>query len=313
MELVERALAGDRRALGQLLRRVEDGTAEGRAALRLLYPRSGRAHVVGVTGPPGSGKSTLVSQLALGLRQRQQTVAIVPVDPSSPLSGGALLGDRIRMQELAGDPGVFIKSMAAREALGGLAETTADVVAVLEAAGHDVILIETVGVGQAEVDVVRTAHTTLVVLVPGLGDDIQAMKAGLLEVADIFVINKADREGADTLARQIRAMLALGEPMDRPPPILLTVATTGQGVEAVLAEIDAHWRYLVGSGQLARRAEEQARKRVLELARTALLARLSRQLGGSGLLEEQIAAVAARQLDPYTAAERLVEAVLPSP
>ncbi|GIW10980.1 MAG: methylmalonyl Co-A mutase-associated GTPase MeaB [Chloroflexi bacterium] len=313
MELVERALAGDRRALGQLLRRVEDGTAEGREALRLLYPRSGRAHVVGVTGTPGSGKSTLVSQLALGLRQRQRTVAIVPVDPSSPLSGGALLGDRIRMQELAGDPGVFIKSMAAREALGGLAETTADVVAVLDAVGHDVIMIETVGVGQAEVDVVRTAHTTLVVLVPGLGDDIQAMKAGLLEVADLFVINKADREGADTLARQIRAMLALGAPMDRPPPILLTVATTGQGVEAVLAEIDAHWRYLVESSQLVRRAQEQARRRVLELARTALLARLSRQLGGSGLLEEQVAAVAARQLDPYTAAERLVEAVLPSP
>ncbi|MCS6802811.1 MAG: methylmalonyl Co-A mutase-associated GTPase MeaB [Chloroflexota bacterium] len=312
MNLVDRALAGDRRALGQLLRRVEDGTPDGRAALRALYPRSGHAHVVGITGAPGSGKSTLVNALALAMRRQGKRVAIVPVDPSSPLSGGAVLGDRIRMQDLAGDPGVFIKSMAAREALGGLAETTGDVITILDAVGNDVIVVETVGVGQAEVDIVREAHTTIVVLVPGMGDDIQAMKAGLLEVADIFVVNKADREGADAVVRQLRTMIALGAPLDRPPPIVPTVATTGEGVDRLREEIDAHFAYLAASSRLDRLTRRQAERRVLEVTRTRLLARLSRAVGDSTLFEEVVAEVAARKLDPYSAADRLIEAILPT-
>ncbi|GIW05758.1 MAG: GTPase [Dehalococcoidia bacterium] len=312
MELVGRALAGDRRALGQVLRRVEDRTPEGRAVLRALYPQTGQAHVVGITGAPGSGKSTLVNALALGLRRRGKRVAIVPVDPSSPLSGGAVLGDRIRMQDLSGDPGVFIKSMAAREALGGLAETTGDVITVLDAVGHDVILVETVGVGQAEVDIVREAHTTIVVLVPGLGDDIQAMKAGLLEIADIFVVNKADREGADSVARQLSAMLSLGAPIDRPPPIVRTVATTGEGVDQLLDEVEAHFAYLAASSQLHRLNRRKAERRVLELVRAGLLSRISRALGGSGEFEALVDQVADRKLDPYSAADRLITELLPS-
>jgi LAO/AO transport system kinase len=313
MDLVERALAGDRRALGQLLRRVEDATPEGRAALKALYPRSGHAQVVGITGAPGSGKSTLVNALALALRRRGKRVAIVPVDPSSPLSGGAVLGDRIRMQDLAGDPGVFIKSMAAREALGGLAETTGDVITVLDAVGNEMIVVETVGVGQAEVEIVREAHTTIVVLVPGMGDDIQAMKAGLLEVADIFVVNKADRDGADAVVRQLRAMIALGAPPDRPPPIVSTIATTGEGVDRLLDEIDAHFAYLATSSQLDRLTRRQAERRVLDLVRAGLLARLRRSLGGSSVFEEVVSEVAARTLDPYSAADRLINEVLPEP
>jgi LAO/AO transport system kinase len=311
LDVVTRALSGDRRALGQVLRRVEDGTPEGRAALRALYPRTGHAHVVGITGAPGSGKSTLVNAFALGLRRREKRVAIVPIDPSSPLSGGAVLGDRIRMQDLAGDPGVFIKSMAAREALGGLAETTGDVISVLDAVGNDVILVETVGVGQAEIDIVREAHTTIVVLVPGLGDDIQAMKAGLLEIADIFVVNKADREGADAVVRQLSAMLSLGAPLDRPPPIVRTVATTGEGVERLLDEVDAHHAYLAASSQLNRLSRRQAERRVLELVRAGLLTRLSRALGGSGVFEAVVADVADRKLDPYSAADQLIAELLP--
>lgn len=310
MQMVERALAGDRRALGQVLRRVEDGTIEGRAALRLLYPRSGQAQIVGVTGAPGSGKSTLVSQIALELRRRGKTVAIVPVDPSSPLSGGAVLGDRIRMQDLSGDPGIFIKSMAARTALGGLSETTADVITVLDAVGYDLVIVETVGVGQAEVDIVGEAHTTIVVLVPGLGDDIQAMKAGLLEIADIFVVNKSDREGANSVARQLRAMLGLGAPMDRPPPILATVATTGEGIGRLVDEILEQYGALAADSR-DRHAHQQAERRLLELVQRGLLARIAGVLGGSGAFEAEVEQVAARHTDPYQAAETLLATLFP--
>ncbi|MFQ6020282.1 MAG: methylmalonyl Co-A mutase-associated GTPase MeaB, partial [Dehalococcoidia bacterium] len=210
-ELAERVLAGDRRALSRVLSYVEDGSPEGREALHLLYPSSGRAHVVGVTGPVGSGKSTLVGALAKEFRRRQRSVGIVAVDPTSPFSQGALLGDRIRMQELTSDAGVFIRSMATRGALGGLASATSDVVTVLAAAGWEVILVETVGAGQDEVEVADTAHTTIVVVVPGAGDDIQAIKAGILEIADILVVNKADLPVAGRTARQLEGMLSLRE------------------------------------------------------------------------------------------------------
>jgi LAO/AO transport system kinase len=311
-DLIDRALAGDKRALGRLLRSVEDGTAAGRDALRLLYPRTGRAHIIGVTGPPGSGKSTLVNQLALALRRRGQTVGIVAVDPSSPITGGAVLGDRVRMQDQTSDPGVFIKSMAAREALGGLAETTGDVVSALDATGRDVVIVETVGVGQAEVDIVREAHTTIVVLVPGLGDDIQAMKAGLLEVADLFVVNKADREGADAVVGQLQYMLALAPSGDRTPPIVRTVATTSQGMDQLLDEIDAHYRFLRETGALDRRLHRQAERRVLDLVRAGLLARIQRAFGGDGSFEELVEAVAERKQDPYSAADALIDRVVPA-
>src|SRR5512142_282437 len=215
MTLTEFVLNGDRLALARLLTQVENFTPDGRVALEALFPHSGKAHLVGVTGAPGTGKSSLVNRLAVFFRSQNERVAVVAVDPSSPFSGGAVLGDRIRMRDLSGDPGVFIRSMATRGNLGGLATTTSDVVRVLDAAGFDLILIETVGAGQSEVDIARTAHTTLVIEAPGLGDDVQAIKAGILEIADILVINKADRPGVENTARALRAMLDLGHRIER--------------------------------------------------------------------------------------------------
>lgn len=304
-------LAGDRRAMARAISVVENQRDGARELLAALYPHTGRAQVVGVTGAAGSGKSTLVNQLALALRRQGHTVGIVAVDPTSPFSGGALLGDRIRMRDLFGDPGVFIRSMATRGALGGLAATTTDAVVVLDAAGLDRIVIETVGVGQDEVDVARTAHTTLVLQVPGLGDDVQALKAGILEIADVFVVNKADCDGADQLVLQLQIMLDLNGPRADSdgiwrPPIVQTVATSGSGIPALVEAIDAHWAYLRASGQ--RRFQERARaERLLTetLAREATthLLQAARDRGQWDSLVDQ---VAARKVDPYTAASRVL-------
>ncbi len=269
--LVNGVLSGNRRMLARLLTQVENDTREGLAALGELFRRSGRAHLVGVTGAPGSGKSSLVSQLARHFRhppegQALRQVAIVAVDPTSPFSGGAVLGDRVRMRDLAGDPGVYIRSMASRGAMGGLAHATASVVQVLDAAGFDIILIETVGAGQSEVEIASLAHTTLVVEAPGMGDDIQAIKAGLLEIADILVVNKADRPGVEATERSLRSMLenyretlpedTRNQEPDTPkwfPPVLVTTATLGTGIEELAQAIDQHAAYLRESGEWHRR------------------------------------------------------------
>jgi len=310
VELVRRVLDGGRRALARLISLVEDGALPAREALAILYAHTGHAHIVGVTGAAGTGKSTLVNRLAQSLRSRKRTVGIVAVDPSSPFTGGALLGDRVRMRDLAGDPGVFIRSMATRGMLGGLAQATGDVVKVLDAAGFDVVLVETVGVGQAEVDIARAAHTTVVVEAPGLGDDVQALKAGLLEIADVLVVNKADRPGAAQTARALGATLELGgewpqEGRGWQPPVLQTVALDGTGVTEVLEAIAAHRVYLQETGLLAQRERERARADLMSTLEQELVGRLVEQVG-EGTLEKWVERVAARESDVYTAVRGLL-------
>ncbi|RLC64664.1 MAG: methylmalonyl Co-A mutase-associated GTPase MeaB [Chloroflexota bacterium] len=313
MELVEKALAGNRYALARLISLIEDNGTEARAALAALYPHTGQAHVVGVTGAPGTGKSTLVNELTKVLRAQGTTVGIVAVDPSSPFSGGALLGDRVRMRDLAGDQGVFIRSMATRGSLGGLARATSDVVKVLDAAGFSVVLVETVGAGQAEVDIARTAHTTVVVEAPGLGDEVQALKAGLLEIADVLVVNKADRPGAAQTARALEMVInrnaVRGGADDNVwrPPILKTIALDGSGVPEVLEVIVAHREYLRASGSWAERERARVETELRNVLQQELLDRLLARVG-----EEQVQAwverITAREVDVYTAVRAVLDA-----
>ena len=306
MELVTQALAANRYALARLISLVEDDGTQARAALAALYPHTGQAHVVGVTGAPGTGKSTLVNELAKSLRARGTTVGVVAVDPSSPFTGGALLGDRLRMRDLAGDPGVFIRSMASRGSLGGLARTTNDVVKVLDAAGFAVVLVETIGAGQAEVDIARTAHTTIVVEAPGLGDEVQALKAGLMEIADVLVVNKADRPGAAQTARALEMVMGrnapageAGEPAWR-PPILQTVALDGTGVAEVLQAVGAHREHLRASGLWARREQARVETELLNVLREELLGRLLARVDREQI-QGWVERIAAREVDAYTA------------
>ncbi|MBI4317094.1 MAG: methylmalonyl Co-A mutase-associated GTPase MeaB [Chloroflexi bacterium] len=311
MSLAQRILNGDRRAVARLITLVEDGAAEAEQELRDLYPRTGRAHVVGITGPPGSGKSTLARELAKEFRARSREVGIVAVDPSSPFTGGALLGDRVRMQELSTDPGVFIRSMATRGAVGGLAVAAADAARVLDALGCHVVILETVGAGQAEVDVAEAAQTTIVVEVPGMGDDIQASKAGILEIADIFVVNKADKDGADRAVVELESMLSF-DTRHRlwTPPVVKTIATSGEGVKRLVDTVDAHLKFLRDAGELRRRLQGQARRELLRLVKQELLDRLLRQLP-DGQLESLTQTIADRQIDPHSAARKLVEQFYP--
>lgn len=326
MSLITDLLSGNRRALARVISQVEDDGPEAHALLAALYPHTGRGHVVGITGAPGTGKSTLVNALAKAYRTTGKTVGIIAVDPTSPFSGGALLGDRVRMRDLAGDPGIFIRSMATRGSLGGLAHATADVISVLDAAGFDRILVETVGVGQAEIDIASAAHTTIVVEAPGLGDEVQAIKAGVLEIADLFAVNKADREGADHTVMALQMMQGLApvpaghhgvqrrvahaEPGPQPdgswlPPITKTVATRGEGVEALRDWIERHADYLRETGQLTRRETVRAAAALDHILRDRLLAALLARLP-DGRLEQLIEAIARREVDPYTAADRLL-------
>jgi LAO/AO transport system kinase len=328
-DIVQRLLAGDRRALARLISRVENDGQGAFKALTTLYPHTGQAHIVGVTGAPGTGKSTLVNELAKAYRAGNVRVGIVAVDPTSPFSGGALLGDRIRMRDLSGDPGVFIRSMATRGNLGGLARATADVVKVLDAAGYQTILVETVGAGQSEVEIARTAHTTLVVEAPGLGDDVQAIKAGVLEIADILVVNKADREGAEHTRRALQMMLDLGtnqsvrhhgqtmtvesavsasaQEQGWRPVICSTVAVRGQGVHELMQAIAGHRRYLAQSGGWAERERVRAAAELDRLLRDRLVTHVLTRIGNREL-EGAVDKITARELDARAAVERLLAA-----
>ena len=304
-----RALAGDPRALARLVSLAENAAPGLRPVMRALAPFTGRAWVIGLTGPPGVGKSTVTAALVAAFRERGQRVAVLAVDPTSPFTGGALLGDRVRMQEHATDPGVFIRSMATRGHLGGLSAAAPQALRILDAAGFGVILVETVGVGQAEVEIAGLADTTLVLAAPGTGDAIQAAKAGVLEVADIFVVNKSDQPGAQEAVRDLRTMIAMarrGEG-DWKPPIVTTTATTGEGIADLTARLDAHWSWLASSGERDRRRLARARAEITALAVAALAVRMGGLPNGTGL-DSLAARVAAGELDPFSAADELVAA-----
>lgn len=314
-ELCDAAIAGDRRALARLLTAVENRTPLAETALRRLYPVAGRAHLVGITGPPGAGKSTLVATMIGALRTAGRAVAVVAVDPSSPITGGALLGDRVRMQSYASDPDVFIRSMASRGHAGGLASTTAAAATVLDAAGFDIVFIETVGTGQSEVEVAAAADTTVVLEAPEMGDEVQAIKAGLLEVADLVVVNKGDKPGALRTAAQLRAMLVptVGRtpddhrPQPKRPEVLVTTASTGDGVPELIAALDRHRDLAQATaGDASRLARASAQ------VRAVLADRLDDQLRDAGMAattDAIVAEVAEHRLDPYSAADRLLEAL----
>lgn len=306
IELLDRIEDGDGRALSRAITAIENRAPECESLLRALYPRSGRAAVVGVTGSPGSGKSTIVHRLAAAYAASERRVGVVAVDPSSPYSGGAILGDRIRMSDLEENPGVFVRSMATRGRLGGLAAATADVVTVLDAAGRDPVIVETVGVGQDEVDVVRLAGTSVVVLVPGMGDDVQAMKAGILEIGDIFVINKCDRPGVDTLERALRAMFALGESTRMlEPPIVRTIATDGRGIDALRDAIDRRAAARDAAPGRARR-RQAARARLTAMLEERLARLVLDDLLADGEFEAAVDAVERRERDPYSVVDEVL-------
>lgn len=339
MTLATDVLEGNRLALARLLTNIENDTTEGRVALGELFQQTGRAHLVGVTGAPGTGKSSLVNQLARHIRnpgdlQPSRRVAIIAVDPSSPFTGGAILGDRVRMRDLSGDAGVFIRSMASRGSLGGLAATTSGMVQALDAAGYDVILVETVGAGQAEVDIARLAHTTLVVEAPGLGDEIQAIKAGILEIADILVVNKADRPGVENTERALHNMLQLAHPVQRTylhhgvlektlrgeaettddasvwvPPVLRTVATEGGGIDKVWQAILNHRLYLETSGEWQRRERARLESELDSLLQAALVSRWREGIA-KAQYQDVVASLVERHISPWQAVHRLLDGEL---
>jgi GTPase len=307
--LPERVLSGDVRAAARLMRLIDDSQPAAEEALRALWPHTGRAQIVGITGNPGAGKSTLVDRLIALLRKQGKTVGVLAVDPTSPFSGGAILGDRIRMQDHALDPAVFIRSLATRGQLGGLSRATSDCVRVLDAMGKDVVLIETVGVGQDEIEVCRLAHTTVVVVVPGMGDDIQAIKAGILEVADLFAVNKSDREGADRTVRDLRSMLELNHVMGKDVgaheiAIIKCVASQDEGVEEVWNAVAAHYAFLRKGGGLLQRETQRARAELIEVLRERLLrVALSRLNAHGEKLDDLALRIARRETDPYSVAD----------
>jgi len=306
---IDQLRAGDARTLARAISTVENRAPGWSELLKALFPLSGKARVLGLTGPPGAGKSTLVDQLARYYRKDNRTVGIIAVDPSSPYTGGAILGDRIRMQDHFSDPGIYIRSMATRGSLGGLARTTADVTTVLDASGRDLIMIETVGVGQDEVDIVRLADVTIVILVPGMGDDVQTIKAGIMEIADIFVINKSDRDGAEHVEREIRTLQSLAMRSDGwTPPIVKTVASQGTGIEELAGAISNYEAYLREKNLGLNKSVENWQERLTEMLRDALLEKARTQLA-NGNLARLAAEVAEHKRDPYTLVEDIAASI----
>jgi LAO/AO transport system kinase len=305
---VERIRSGDVRALARAISAIEDDSTQAYRLMKTLFPFSGRATVIGLTGSPGAGKSTLVDQLAREYRKENKTIGIIAVDPTSPYTGGAILGDRIRMQAHHADTGIYIRSMATRGFLGGLAPATADVATLLDAAGKDMVLIETVGVGQDEIDIVRLADITVVILVPGMGDDVQTIKAGIMEIADIFVVNKSDRDGAERVEREIRAMQTLSiRPDDWTPPIVKTVATDAVGIPEMVKAIAGYREYLESKDLLVRKKASNWRERLVEMLRKALLDRMMHERLNAERLSGYARDIAEHRRDPYTLVEELVD------
>ncbi len=300
-------LKGDRLSLARMITLVENGSERARDDIICLHPYTGHAKIIGVTGPPGAGKSTLTGKMVKLFRQAGKTVAVVAVDPTSPFTGGALLGDRLRMTELSTDPGVFIRSMSTRGSLGGLAATTADVLRIIDAAGYDIIIVETVGVGQAEVDIMEIADTVLVITVPGLGDDIQINKAGIMEIGDVFVVNKADRDGADQVATALEMMLDLNpEGGDWRPPIIKVVSTAGKGVDEVVSAVNRHFAYVEESGLLVTKKKKRMRREIIRLLERHFYQTVVAPADQVGLLDACAQQVMEKTMDPFTAVQRII-------
>jgi LAO/AO transport system kinase len=306
MDIEGRILSGDKRAAARLISLLENKDEEGFRILRKLYPKSGNAYILGITGPPGAGKSTLTDKLVKALRKQNKTVAIVAVDPTSPFTGGAILGDRIRMNDLSMDPGVFIRSMGARGHLGGISEGTSSAIKVLDIMGADVVIVETVGVGQSEVDIVKNCDTTLIVMVPGLGDDIQAIKAGVMEIGDVFAINKSDRDGAKRTAREIEMMLDFNKNVSWKPPVKMVVATENSGIDELLESIEKHREHMISTGEFLLRRTENAKVEVIALVREQIEKTILNQSGKGKALDEMAQLIALRKLDPFSAVEEIL-------
>jgi LAO/AO transport system kinase len=310
--IADRILAGDTRAVARLITDIDDDMPGVREILKELYPHTGKAYIIGITGAPGVGKSTLVDQMLVHLREEGKTVGVIAVDPTSPFSGGAILGDRIRMQRHTNDKGIFIRSLATRGHFGGLTRSTRSAIDVLDAMGKDYIIVETVGVGQDEIEIVKSAHTTVIVVIPGMGDDIQAIKAGILEAGDIFVINKSEREGSGKTLNDLRTMIKMDQKKDKKddwlPPVLETEAIDDKGIKELLAEIEKHRGYLVGSsGDMnLRRRKERARVELAEMIKSRLLQEVFASITEEGEFEKAVESILQGETDPYTASDELI-------